>query len=63
MQKLNCVICSKYRKSKNPKISHMLEKKLILSVICGKCKNQDERISKEEESIEILKILGLIENI
>ena len=59
MQKLNCIICSKYRKSKNPKISHMLEKKLI----CSKCKNEDERISKEEESIEILKILGLIENI
>ena len=28
-----------------------------------KCKNEDEKLFKEEESIEILKILGLIENI
>ena len=27
------------------------------------CKNGDEKLFKQEESIEILKILGLIENI
>ena len=40
-----------------------LEKTLVLSIICSKCKNGDEKILRKEESIEILKILGLIENI
>ena len=38
-------------------------KKSILSIICRKCKNEEEKIFKEEELIEILKILCLIENI
>ena len=63
MKKLYCVICGKYRKFEKPKISHLLEKTLVLSIICSKCKNEDEKLFKEEESIEILKILGLIENI
>ena len=63
MKKLYCVICSKYRKFEKPKISYLLEKTLVLSIICSKCKNEDEKIFKEEESIEILKILGLINNI
>ena len=63
MKKLYCVICGKYRKFEKPKISYLLEKTLVLSIICSKCKNEDEKLFKEEESIEILKILGLIENI
>ena len=63
MEELYCVICGKYRKFEKPKISYLLEKTLVLSIICSKCKNEDEKIFKEEESIEILKILGLIENI
>ena len=61
MKKSDCVICEKYRKFEKPKISHLLEKTLVLSIICSKSKNQDEKLFKEE-SIEILKILGLIEN-
>ena len=38
-------------------------KTLVLSIIYSKCKNEDEKLFEEEESIEILKILGLIENI
>ena len=53
----------KYRKFKKPKILCLLEKTLVLSIICSKCKNEDEELFKEEEPIEILKILGLIENI
>ena len=50
------------------KISYILEKTLVFSfsfffLICSKCKNENEKIFKEEESIEVLKILGLIENI
>ena len=34
-----------------------MEKTLVLSIVCSKCKNEDEKRFKEEESIEILKIL------
>ena len=57
------LICFKYRKIENPKISYLLEKTLVLSIICSKCKDEDEKIFKEEDSIEILKILDLINNI
>ena len=36
---------------------HIFEKRLILTVICGKFEKEDEKILKEEESIEILKNL------
>ena len=63
MKKLYCVICGKYRKREQSKISYILEKTLVLSIICSKCKNDDEKIFKEEESIEILNILSLFKNI
>ena len=63
MKKIYWAICSKYRKYEKPQISYLLEKTLVLSIICSKCKNEDEKIFKEEEPIEILKILGLIESI
>ena len=63
MQKLYCVICGQYTKFKNPKISNILKKTLVILIICSKSKNEDEKIFKEEESIEILKFLGLVENI
>ena len=63
MKKLYCVICGKYRKFEKPKILYLLKKTLMLSIICSKCKNGNEKIFKEEGSIEILKIRDLIENI
>ena len=57
-----CVVCSKQRKFGKSKISYLLEKTLVFSIICCKLKNGDEKIFKEE-SIETLKILGLINNI
>ena len=39
------------------------KKKLVLSIICSKCKNEDGKLFKEEESMEILKVYGSIENI
>ena len=36
---------------------------LVLSIICSKCKSEKEKLFEEEESIEILKILGFISNI
>ena len=63
MKKLFYVIYGKYRKFKNPKISYISKKALVLSIIWCECENQDEKIFKEKESTEILKLLGLIKNI
>ena len=63
MKKLYCAICGKNKKIEKPKISYVLEKTLFLSVIRSQCKNEDEETLKEEESIEILKISCLSENI
>ena len=51
MKKILCVIWGKYRNFEKPKISYLLEKTLAFSIICSKCKNEDEKIFKEEESI------------
>ena len=48
---------------KNLKYHTFLEKTLVLSFICSKCNNEDQKIIENEESIEILKVLGLINNI
>ena len=63
MRNLYCVICDKYRKFEKPKISYLLEKTLVLSIICSQYKNEDEKLFKKEESIKMLNILGLIQNI
>ena len=39
------------------------EKILLLFSNCNKCGSEDKKIFKDEESIEILKALGLITNI
>ena len=62
MKKLYCVICRKCRKFEKPKISYPLEKTLVVSIICNKSENKDEKIFKGEKSIEMLKILELINN-
>ena len=62
MKKLCCVKCNKYRKLKNPRISYIFDETLSLSTICDKCSSNDEKIFKEEESIEILRILSLANN-
>ena len=63
IKKTKKIICSKYRTFEKPKISYFLEKTLVLSIICSNCKNEDEKIFKEEESMEISKIIGIINNI
>ena len=51
MKTLYCIICGKYEKFEKPKISYLLEKVLVLSIICNKYEVEDENIFKEEESI------------
>ena len=57
MKNIYCVICGKYRTFKKPKISYIFEKTLAFSIISSKYENEDEKIFKEEESIEISKVL------
>ena len=63
MKKIYCVICGNYKKFENLNIPYVLEKKLAFFIFCNKHSKEDEKIFKEEESVEILKILGLIKNI
>ena len=51
---------NKYRKFKNPKISYIYNE--TVSVICNNCDSKNEAIFKEEESVEIEKIISLINN-
>ena len=48
---------------KKIKISFVLKKSLNLSIVYRKCGHEYKKIFQEEESIEILKILGLFNNI
>ena len=63
MEKVYCVIYGKHRKFEKPKILYPWRKTLVLSIFWSKYKNEYEKILKEEKSIEILKILGLIQYI
>ena len=58
-----CYFVASTKNFEKSKISYLLEKTLVLSIICSKCKNEDEKIFNEEESIKILKIFCLINNI
>ena len=60
MKEIYCIDYNKYRKFKNPKISYMFNKTLVLSIIGDDCGINDKEPFKEEESTEILEFLGLI---
>ena len=53
MRKIYYIKCKKYKKIIKP----------LLSSICNKCKSADEKIFMEQESIEIIQIIGFINNI
>ena len=56
-----CFICKKYKEFKNCKI-YICYKTFLFSSILNKCESEYEKKNMEEESVEILKILGLITN-
>ena len=60
MRNIYCIKCNKFRKFKNPEISSIFYKTLLISNFCDKCDSKHKRIFKEKESTEISKILGLI---
>ena len=54
-----CNVCSKYRKSEKTKISYIFKKTLFtVSAVMNK-----KKLFKEEQSIEILKLLDLMNNV
>ena len=57
MKKIYYTTCKKYKEFKEPKISYLCDKTLLFYSVCNKCESEDEKIFKEEESIEILKFL------
>ena len=61
MRKIYFTKCKKHRECKKSKISFICVKILLLFSICNKCGSEDEKIFKEESN-EILKILGLLNN-
>ena len=48
---------------KKIKISFVFKKSLNFSIVYKKCGHEYKKIFQEEESIEILKVLGLFNNI
>ena len=62
MRKIYCAKCKKYKEFKKPKTSYICDKTLLLPSIYDKIGSEDEKISKEEQSIKVLKIIGLLTN-
>ena len=48
MKKIHWIVCDEYRKFKDPKVSYIFEKALVLSIICINGGSKDKKISKEE---------------
>ena len=52
MEKMDCIICGKYRKLEKPKVSYFLEKKLVLSIICSNCKVEMKNYLKNKNQLK-----------
>ena len=48
MKKIYSVICGKYRKFEKSKISYLVGKKLVLSIICSNWMNENEKLFKKK---------------
>ena len=63
MSEIYCIKCKKYKGLKSLKYHIFAIKHYFFLVFVIKCGSEDEQIFMEEESIKILKIIGLITNI
>ena len=52
MKKLYCVIRGKYRKFEKSKTSYLLDKTLVLSIICSKCRHKGENYSNKKNKLK-----------
>ena len=57
MKKVYCIICGKYRKFEKPKISYLLKKTLVPSIICSKCKNENKKYLEKKNQLRYQKFL------
>ena len=58
-----CNVCNNYRKFRETKPSNIFKKALSLSIVYSEWDRKYKTMFKEEDSIEILKIVSLINNI
>ena len=58
-----CNVWNKYGKSKKTKLLYVFKITLSLSIVYSQCGHEYEKLFMEEESIEILKITRLINDI
>ena len=50
--------------TENPKnVMHFQKKNIVLSIICKECGSNNDTVFKKAETIQILKINGLIHNV
>ena len=47
-----CIVCDRYRKFKNSKISYILKKTLDLSIIRSKCDNEYKKYLKKKNHLK-----------
>ena len=52
MEKIDCIICGKYRKLEKPKVSYFLEKRLVLTIIYSKCKVEKKNYLKKKNQLK-----------
>ena len=50
MKNYIAVICGNYRKFEKSKI-YFLEKLLVVSIVCSKCENEDEKYLKKKNQL------------
>ena len=63
MKKIYCNKCEKYAKLKNLKNLYIWNKAFVLSTSCAKSISNNNKILKEKEFTEVLKIFGLIDHV
>ena len=52
MKKWYCILCGKYRQFEKPKISYLLEKTLLLSIICCQCENENGKYLNKNNQLK-----------
>ena len=55
MIKLYCIICGKQENFKHVKHHTTYKKKIVFSIICSKCKNEDDIYLKKKNQLRIIK--------
>ena len=60
MKNMYCIKCNKYRKFEKPRMQYIFDKNQFFLLFVVSVAITTKKIFEEQESIEILKILGLV---